>query len=97
MAKRDGEWTAEVVTRYLETQPLRDRAAAESLVRRLRTSFVDRGIEAVTIDDLRLLEEAEKQAASSPTCIGEFKYATNAEMLALIRQKRDRVSAAAAR
>ena len=97
VAKRDGEWTAEVVTRYLETQPLRDRAAAESLVRRLRTSFVDRGIEAVTIDDLRLLEEAEKQAASSPTCIGEFKYATNAEMLALIRQKRNRVSAAAAR
>lgn len=97
VAKRDGEWTAEVVARYLDTQQLRDRATAESIVRRLRTWFTDRGVETVTIEDLRHLEDAEKQATPSSSCIGEFKYATNAEMLALIRQKRDHLRATAAR
>ena len=87
VAKRDGEWTAEVVSRYLDTQPLRDRQAADNVLKRLRGWFAERRIEAVTADALRLLEVAEKSAPASPTCIGEFKFPTNGEMLALIRER----------
>jgi len=97
VAKRDGEWTAEVVFRYLETQPARDRAMAEGIARRLSSLFAERRLEAVTIDDLRLLEREEQQAAPSPACIGEFKFQTNAEMLTLIRQRRGQPHATAAR
>jgi len=97
VAKRDGEWTAEVVVRYLESQPPRDRAALDGTLRCLKTWLADRQVQVVTIEDLRLLETAEKEAPSSQHCIGEFKFATNQEMLALIQRGRDRLRATVAR
>jgi ferredoxin--NADP+ reductase len=97
VAKRDGEWTAEVVTRYLETQPPRDRAAVQAILQGLQRHFTDRRVQAVTVEDLRILEAAEKAAPPVRSCIGEFKYATNEEMLDEIQKGRNRLRAPAVR
>jgi ferredoxin--NADP+ reductase len=97
VAKRDGEWTAEVVFRYLESQSPRDRTKIDGVLRRLETWFSERNVQAVTIEGVRLLEAAEREASASQDCIGEFKFATNQEMLALIQRGRDRVRATAVR
>ncbi|HKN86496.1 MAG TPA: FAD-dependent oxidoreductase [Nitrospiraceae bacterium] len=86
IAKRDGEWCAEVLTRYLETQALRDRDAMQGVVRRLRDLLQERKIQAVGVDGLRLLERAEKACTNTQDCIGEFKFATNQDMLKHILQ-----------
>ena len=97
VAKRDGEWTAEVAFRYLESQAPRDRAAIDGTLHRLKTWLADRQVQAVTIEDLRLLERAEKEAPPSQQGIGEFKFSTNHEMLALIQHGREHLRTTAAR
>lgn len=94
VAKRDGEWTAEVVFRYLESQASRDRAKIDGVLRCLETWFADRRVQAVTVEDLRILEAAEKETKSHEGSIGEFKFATNQEMLALIERGRLRATVA---
>jgi ferredoxin--NADP+ reductase len=98
VAKRDGEWTAEVVFRHLEARPPRERAVNEGILRRLRSCLADRRVQAVTMEELRLLEAAEREAQPDRNdCIGEFKFATKEDMLALIERGRDRLRATAVR
>jgi ferredoxin/flavodoxin---NADP+ reductase len=86
IAKRDGEWCAEVLTRYLETQTPRGRDAMQGIVHRLRGLLQERNIQAVGVEGLRLLERAEKACTKTQDCIGEFKFATNQDMLQHILQ-----------
>ncbi|WP_447980558.1 FAD-dependent oxidoreductase [Candidatus Nitrospira bockiana] len=88
IAKRDGEWCAEVLTRYLGTQTPRDRTAVQGVLNRLRRLLEERNVTAVGVDELRALEAAEKACTEPQGCIGEFKFATNQEMLQQIRRHR---------
>jgi ferredoxin/flavodoxin---NADP+ reductase len=84
VAKRDGDWCAEVVSRYLETKtPLR-RASAEGIISRLQTTLKNRNSHPVNAKGLRVLETAEQTHKGPTDCIGTFKYASNREMLGLI-------------
>ncbi|MES4786236.1 MAG: hypothetical protein C4294_10880 [Nitrospiraceae bacterium] len=94
IAKRDGEWCAEVLTRYLESQPLRDGSLIGGLLDRLRSLFQERGVRAVEAVDVRLLEAAEKECRETGDCIGEFKFPTTEQMLEGIRRKRENSQAA---
>ncbi len=97
IAKRDGEWCAEVVLRYLATRAPAGPAAVHGILARLQGTFKERCVRAVDAKDLRFLEEAEKEHGASPDCIGEFKYLTNHEMLAQIQRKKDAAGTIAAR
>jgi ferredoxin--NADP+ reductase len=97
VAKRDGEWCAEVVSRYLETQTPRDRSAIDGLLHRLRRTLEERGVQVIDAGGLRALEEAEKAYGPTADCIGEFKFASNQEMLAQIQRRRETSKATAAR
>lgn len=97
IAKRDGEWCAEILMRYLEARTPHERNEIDGMIRRLRTLLDQRGVRMIEADGLRLLEAAEKEQRHTPDCIGEFKFATNQEMLELIQRKRERSEAAAAR
>lgn len=89
VAKRDGEWCSEVVSRYLNTQPARDRSTIDGVVRRLRGLLEERKVQAVDAAALRLLEKAEQERSPSSDGIGEFKFSSNQEMLAQVRNKRE--------
>jgi len=82
VAKRDGDWCAEVVERYLRTKtPGGDaKTVLDQLHSRLRT----RQSRPVDVNGLRALEAAERSFAGKTDCIGEFKFATNRDMLACI-------------
>jgi ferredoxin--NADP+ reductase len=82
VAKRDGEWCAEVVTRYLGTKPPLPQSAASAVLTKIRQIFSARGTQAVDIRGLRALEAAEREHQKSGDCIGEFKFSTNSDMLA---------------
>lgn len=84
VAKRDGDWCAEVVTRYLATKT----AGSQSKVvlDKLRTLLKDRKSHPVDVKGLRALEAAERAHKDVPDCIGEFKYASNQEMLGFIER-----------
>lgn len=84
VAKRDGDWCAEVVTRYLATKT----AGSQSKVvlDKLRTLLKDRKSHPVDVKGLRALEAAERAHKGVPDCIGEFKYASNQEMLGFIER-----------
>jgi ferredoxin--NADP+ reductase len=86
IAKRDGEWCAEVLGRYLETQTPRGREPRQGVVQRLREVMQERNIQAVGVEGLRVLERAEKACTKTQDCIGEFKFASNQEMLQHILQ-----------
>ena len=86
VAKRDGEWCAEVVTRYLTTKAPLSRASAEGILSKLQTILKNRNSRPVNVKGLRVLEAAE-QAHKGPTdCIGVFKHASNRDMLGLIEK-----------
>jgi ferredoxin--NADP+ reductase len=97
IAKRDGEWCVEVLTRYLESKPLRDRAELDGVLRRLRERLQQRQVKAIEVEGLRVLEAAEHEHKTSQDCIGEFKFVTNQEMLDLIQGKRKDSHAPASR
>lgn len=97
VAKRDGEWCAEVVNRYLETQLSRDRHTIDGAVLRLRRLFEERKVQAIDVHALRLLEQAEKEHGTSSDCIGEFKFQSNQEMLIQIQRGRAGVKISAGR
>lgn len=84
VAKRDGDWCAEVVTRYLATKTGGSNAAA--VLAKLRGILRERRSHPVDIKGLRLLEAAEKAHTGTPDCIGEFKFATNQEMINAIER-----------
>ena len=87
IAKRDGEWCAEIVTRYLETQPLRDGKAVDQMLHRLSQTFATRKTRVVRAADLRVLEAAEKSCPDKKDCIGEFKFASTQDMLQEIQRR----------
>ena len=84
VAKRDGDWCAEVVLRYLATKTAANPASA--VLEKLRTLLKERKSRPVDVRGLRALETAEKGHKGSTDCIGEFKFVTNQEMLALIER-----------
>lgn len=82
VAKRDGDWCAEVVNRYLTTKTVSSQSKV--VLEKLRTILKDRKSHPVDVKGLRALEAAEKAHKSTTDCIGEFKYASNQEMIGLI-------------
>ena len=84
VAKRDGDWCAEVVTRYLETKAADSPVSA--VLDRLQRLLKERKSRPVDITGLRALQAAEKAHKDMTDCIGEFKYVTNQEMLSLIER-----------
>lgn len=95
VAKRDGEWCAEVVTRYLAGRSPQARSTLNATLDRLKTMLSDRKVEAVDLAGLRALEAGEREHSPSNDCIGEFKFGSNQEMLAQIQRRRDRTGSSA--
>ena len=88
IAKRDGDWCAEVISRYLTTKPSQSGTAVGNVLGKLQTILKDRKSKPVDLDGLKVLDAAEKAHAASPDAIGEFKFASNADMLAHIERGR---------
>jgi ferredoxin/flavodoxin---NADP+ reductase len=86
VAKRDGDWCAEVVTRYLASKSAG--SSAKSVLDKLHALLKERKSRPVDVKGLRLLETSEKAYKGATDCIGEFKYVTNQEMLGLIERGR---------
>ncbi len=84
IAKRDGDWCAEVVNRYLATRPPVNQLKV--VLDKLKTILNDRKSRPVDVKSLRALEAAEKSHKGATDCIGEFKYASNQEMIGLIER-----------
>jgi len=84
IAKRDGDWCAEVVRRYLAGKS--PSTQAKEVIDKLQTVLKARKSHPVDIRGLRELEAAEKSHKGAPDSIGEFKYASNQEMIALIER-----------
>ncbi len=96
VAKRDGEWCAEVVTRYLEGKSPLPKSAAGEILKKINKILSGRGTHAVDVKGLRALDAAEKDHAKNDNCIGEFKFSTNGEMLSKIEKHTGKSHAAAA-
>jgi len=84
VAKRDGDWCAEVVNRYLATKA--PSCQPKTVIDKLHTLLKERKSRPVDVKGLRALEAAEKAYKGPTECIGEFKYVTNQEMLTLIER-----------
>ena len=82
VAKRDGDWCAEVVERYLATRQSGNNA--KPVLDKLRSTLASRKSHPVDVEGLRVLEASEKAHKATAESIGEFKYASNQEMIALI-------------
>ncbi|MBM4133074.1 MAG: hypothetical protein FJ245_04825 [Nitrospira sp.] len=95
VAKRDGEWCAEVVTRYLAERSPQPRPAVDKAIDLIKTTLKDRKVEAIDLAGLRALDAAEREHGSSNDCIGEFKFGSNQEMLAQIQRRRERTGSSA--
>ena len=87
VAKRDGEWSAEVVTRYLDTKNPGQPVSAKAVTDKLTALLKERKSHPVNLAGLKALDAAEKAHSGETDCIGEFKYATNQEMLNLIERR----------
>lgn len=84
VAKRDGDWCAEVVTRYLDGKTKGNNF--DKVTAKLQSILKQRGSHPVDVKKLRILEAAEKTHKGSNDCIGEFKFATNQEMIGVIER-----------
>ena len=82
VAKRDGDWCAEVVERYLAAKSVGDQVKV--VLDKLHGILKSRKSQPVDIKGLRKLEAAEKVHTGESDCIGEFKYASNRDMIGLI-------------
>ena len=85
IAKRDGDWCAEVVNRYLSTKPSESHSDAKVVLDKLAAVLTAHKSHPVGLEGLRLLESQEKSHWGED-CIGEFKYTSNQEMLGLIER-----------
>ncbi|MDH4187884.1 MAG: hypothetical protein OEV08_12900, partial [Nitrospira sp.] len=86
IAKRDGDWCAEVVTRYLATKTTASPADVKAVLDKLELTLRSRNSNPVDVQGLHVLESVEKAHQGETDSIGEFKYASNQEMLKLIKQ-----------
>ncbi|THJ20977.1 MAG: hypothetical protein CAF45_013260 [Nitrospira sp. CG24E] len=84
IAKRDGDWCAEVVSRYLATRQPGNQSKV--VLDKLKTILKSRKSHPVDVQSLRALEAAEKAHKNATDCIGEFKYASNQEMIGMIER-----------
>ena len=86
VAKRDGDWCAEVVERYLSTK--NSDAGIKVVLDRLQSVLANRQSRPVDVKGLRALEAAERTfSGNKAECIGEFKFTANQEMLKYVEQK----------
>jgi len=85
IAKRDGDWCAEVVSRYLSTKKLGSRSDAKVVLDNLVSILKAHKSHPVDLKGLRILESGEK-GHWGEECIGEFKFTSNQEMLDLIER-----------
>ena len=85
IAKRDGDWCAEVVERYLEKKVSGN--TASTVLEKLRGVLDARKSRPVSVKELRVLEAAECAHSGESESIGEFKYASNQDMLAIIDRR----------
>lgn len=95
VAKRDGEWCAEVVARYLAGCAPQTRASLNKALDHFKVMLKDRKVEPVNLEALRALEAAEREHGPSNDCIGEFKFRSNQEMLEQIQRRSNRTGASA--
>ncbi|MEK7237569.1 MAG: FAD-dependent oxidoreductase [Nitrospirota bacterium] len=86
IAKRDGDWCAEVVNRYLANKTSGSHSDAKAVLDKLSTALKNRKSHPVDAKGLRVLESIEKHHQDATDCIGEFKYASNQEMIELIER-----------
>jgi ferredoxin/flavodoxin---NADP+ reductase len=84
VAKRDGDWCAEVVERYLATKA--GAGDVKTVLDRVHAFLRKRQSRPVDVNGLRALEVAERSFAGKADCIGEFKFAANQDMLKYIEQ-----------
>ena len=82
VAKRDGDWCAEVVQRYLKTKTAG--SDVKTVLGKLNSLLASRKSQPVDAKALRLLEKAEQANKGGSDAIGEFKFSTNQEMLSRI-------------
>jgi len=87
IAKRDGDWCAEVVSRYISTKTSGGHSDVKSVLEKLASIFVAHKSRPVEIEGLRILESNEKSHWGED-CIGEFKFTNNQEMLELIERRK---------
>ena len=83
IAKRDGDWCAEVVTKYLSTKTPGSHSGTKIVLDKLASTLKAHKSHPVDLAGLRILESNEK-AHWGEDCIGEFKFTNNQEMLKLI-------------
>ncbi len=88
IAKRDGDWCAEVISRYLTSKSAQSGPGVEHVLAKLQSILKDRKSKPVDLEGLKVLDTVEKAHAASPEAIGEFKFASNADMLAHIERGR---------
>ena len=88
IAKRDGDWCAEVISRYLTTKSVQSVSAVDQVLSKLQAILKERKSKPVDLEGLKVLDTVEKAHAASPEAIGEFKFASNADMLAHIERGR---------
>jgi ferredoxin--NADP+ reductase len=83
IAKRDGDWCAEVVTKYLSTKTPGSHSGTKIVLDKLASTLTAHKSHPVDLAGLRILESNEKTHWGED-CIGEFKFTNNQEMLKLI-------------
>jgi ferredoxin--NADP+ reductase len=84
VAKRDGDWCAEVVERYLTAKA--GAGDVKTVLDRVHAFLRKRQSRPVDVNGLRAIEVAERSFAENADCIGEFKFAANQDMLKYIEQ-----------
>ncbi len=83
IAKRDGDWCADVVTKYLSTKTPGSHSGTKIVLDKLASILTAHKSHPVDLAGLRILESNEKTHWGED-CIGEFKFTNNQEMLKLI-------------
>ena len=86
IAKRDGDWCAEVVNRYLETKTSGSHSGAKAVLDKLASILNSHKSHPVDVKGLRVLESREQSHQGATDSIGEFKYSSNQDMIELIEQ-----------
>jgi ferredoxin/flavodoxin---NADP+ reductase len=88
IAKRDGDWCAEIVNRHLATKTSGSHSSATVILDKLASILKARKSHPVDVRGLRVLESREKSHQGATDCIGEFKYSSNQDMIGLIEQRK---------
>ncbi len=85
IAKRDGDWCADVVTKYLSMKAPDTHSDVKVVLGKLASTLKAHKSHPVDLAGLHILESNEKSHWGED-CIGEFKFTNNKEMLELIER-----------